>query len=159
MTGLSFEVSSEILNISILIFISLFVFGGLTGIVLGVVTLDYFFHDSYYVVGHFHYVIALRVRFGVLRGYFSYLEVVSQITRDRELNLTPLILSYYIRNATIMPLHLLGFESLSRRYSTFSVALSNYNSISSFFSMMNSISFYMILIEQIKCVTNWKLVF
>merc|ERR1712131_87608 len=60
-----------------MLFIWLFTLGRVTGLVLSAASIDLLLHDTYYVVGHFHYVLSMRAVFSLIMGWYFWVYVFS----------------------------------------------------------------------------------
>jgi cytochrome c oxidase subunit I len=98
-------------------FLTTFVFGGLTGVILATPTLD--LSDSYFVVAHFHYVIFGTVVFAMFAGiYFWYPKMTGKMLNERigKIQFWLLFIGFHM---TFLIQHWLGFLGLPRRYATY----------------------------------------
>jgi len=100
-------------------FIATFVMGGLTGVSLAVVPLDWETTDSYYVVAHMHYVLFGGVVFGVFAGlYYWFPKMTGRLLSER-LGKWHFWLTFVGFHVTFLPQHLLGIEGMPRRVFTY----------------------------------------
>jgi cytochrome c oxidase subunit 1 len=102
-------------------FLSMFVIGGLTGIMLALVPFDFQVTDSYFVVGHFHWVLIGGTLFGTLAGiYYWYPKATGRLLSER-LAQWQFWLLYFGFLLTFGPMHIAGFQAMPRRIFTYPV--------------------------------------
>ncbi len=101
-------------------FVSIFVTGGLSGLFLGQPSIDAYFHDTYFVVAHFHMIMGIAALFGIFAATFYWFPLLSG---GRLLNETLGKLHFYLTfigaYATFLPMHFAGFAGNPRRYADF----------------------------------------
>jgi cytochrome c oxidase subunit 1 len=101
-------------------FVSLFVTGGLSGIFLGQPPIDIQFHDTYFVVAHFHMIMGVAAIFGIFGGtYFWFPKMFGRMMNETmgRIHFWVTFVGVY---AIFMPMHFLGMEGHPRRYSELS---------------------------------------
>ena len=98
-----------------LAFLPMFGIGGLTGLPLGLAAPDAFFHDTYYVIGHFHYVVAPGTIFAMFAGIYHWYPKVTGRQMNEFLGKTHFWLSFLFMNGIFMPMLFEGMAGLSRR--------------------------------------------
>ena len=98
-------------------FVSLFITGGLTGPILAQPALDVYLHDTYFVVAHFHLIMAMAGVFAIFSAtYFWFPKMFGRMMNER-LGRLHFWITLFGAYATFMPMHLLGIAGHPRRYS------------------------------------------
>lgn len=106
-------------NLFSLGFIPTFVIGGTTGVMLAMVTPDFQFHDSYFVVAHFHYVIVGGVVFGLFSGLYYWWPKIFGRHLGEKLGKWHFWLFFIGFHLTFFPQHFLGLMGMPRRNFTY----------------------------------------
>jgi cytochrome c oxidase subunit 1 len=98
-----------------LAFIPMFAIGGLTGLPLGLTAADLHLHDTYYVIGHFHYVVAPGTVFALLAGVYHWYPKVTGRRMNETLGKLHFWCSLVGMNVVFMPMFFIGMAGVSRR--------------------------------------------
>ena len=129
-------------------FLFLFTVGGVTGIVLAQAPIDRAYHDTYYVVAHFHYVMSLGAVFGIFAGIYFYMPKMSGRMFPEWAGKLHFWAMFIGANLTFFPQHFLGRQGMPRRYIDYPEAFAYWNYISSIgaFIAFASFVFFIVLL-------------
>jgi len=129
-------------------FILLFTIGGLTGVVLANAGLDIAFHDTYYVVGHFHYVLSMGALFALFSGFYYWVGKIVGLQYEEWLGRLHFYTIFVGVNVTFFPMHFLGLAGMPRRIPDYPNAYLFWNQVASYGSLISLLSgcvfFYMV---------------
>jgi heme/copper-type cytochrome/quinol oxidase subunit 1 len=127
--------------------------GGVTGVVMSNSGLDIALHDTYYIVGHFHYVLSMGAIFGIFTGFYYWIGKISGRRYPEILGQIHFWLFFIGVNITFFPMHFLGLAGMPRRIPDFPDAMSGWNAVSSFGSYISFFSalffFYIVYVTLI----------
>lgn len=126
-------------------FIFLFTVGGVTGIVLSQAPVDRAYHDTYYVIAHFHYVMSLGAVFGIFAGMYFWIGKMSGRQYPERAGKLHFWAMFIGANITFFPQHFLGRQGMPRRYIDYPEAYAYWNQVSSYGAFLSFASFVLFI--------------
>jgi len=133
-------------------FVSQFVIGGLSGIMLGAVPIDIHVSDTYFIVAHIHYVLLGGSLFLIFAGIYYWFPKMTGRMFNEKLGKTHFWLTFLAFNATFFPMHIIGVQGMPRRVYTYDPQFGNWNLFISISSFVLGVSF---LIFVYNMVVSW----
>lgn len=110
-------------------FIFVFTIGGFTGLILAVTPIDIQVHDTYYVVGHFHYVLVAGSLFALFAGYYYWSPKWTGHMINEWRGKFHFWNSLIWLNVTFFPMHFLGLAGMPRRYADYPAQFADFNAL------------------------------
>jgi cytochrome c oxidase subunit 1 len=112
-------------------FLFMFTIGGFSGLMVAIVPADFQYHDTYFVVAHFHYVLVPGALFAIQAAVYYWLPKWTGHMYDMKLAKWHFWLSAIFVNVLFFPQHFLGLAGMPRRIPDYAVQFADWNMISS----------------------------
>ncbi|WP_119304147.1 cytochrome c oxidase subunit I [Dongia deserti] len=110
-------------SLFVLGFLFIFTIGGLTGVLVALVPLDFQLHDSYFVVAHFHYVLVGGMVFPLFATFYYWITMVSRNQLSERVGRWVFWLMFLGFNIAFLPMHWTGLSGMPRRIWTYPPSL------------------------------------
>jgi cytochrome c oxidase subunit 1 len=112
-------------------FVILFTIGGFSGLMLAIAPADFQYHDTYFVVAHFHYVLVPGAIFSITAAVYYWLPKWCGNMYNETLGKTHFWLAFIGLNVTFFPMHFSGLAGMPRRIPDYNLMFADWNMISS----------------------------
>lgn len=136
--------------------IILFGIGGLTGLVLADVAADAQYHNSYFVVAHFHYTLFAGGIMGIMAGVYYWLPKMTGHMYNEKLGKLHFWLTAISFNFTFIPQFFLGLAGMPRRIPDYALQFAEFNMISSIAAFVMGLSQLIFVYNIVTCVKGGK---
>jgi cytochrome c oxidase subunit 1 len=112
-------------------FLVLFTLGGFTGLMLSIAPADFQYHDTYFVVAHFHYVMVAGAVFSMTAAIYYWLPKWCGRMYSESMGKTHFWISFIGFNITFFPQHFVGLAGMPRRIPDYALQFADFNMMSS----------------------------
>ncbi len=135
-------------------FVILFTIGGFSGLMLGIAPADIQYHDTYFVVAHFHYVLVTGALFSIIAAVFYWLPKWCGRMYNEKLAKIHFWWAVISVNVLFFPQHFLGLAGMPRRIPDYSLQFADFNMISSIGGFAFGASFLLLTYIIVDCIRN-----
>lgn len=125
-------------------FLSMFVIGGISGVMLAALPFDIHVHDTYFVVSHFHFVLFGGSVFAIYSALYHWYPKVTGRMMNEPLGKLHFALTYFGFFFTFFPMHMLGMLGMPRRVAVYDPAFTDMNRFVSFAAFVLGISTFIV---------------
>jgi len=152
------KINNQPLFLWVIGFIFIFRLGGFTGLILSNSRLDIVLHDTYYVVGHFHYVLSIGAVFGIFTAICLWWDHLFGLIFNKIL-INIFFWTFFIGvNLTFFPMHFAGMQGMARKYLDYNDIFLKWNIISSLGRIISLFSIIIFLYLILECFYSFRLV-
>lgn len=136
-----------------LCFMFFFVSGGISGMAVAHTGMDILFHDTFYVIGHFHVMLAGAAMLGIFGAFYFYFPALYGVKYSRIYAYIHFVYYLFGQLITILPMLWLGYCGMPRRIFDYPYVLGGWHSISTaghFLSLAGMVSFFIMIYDSIR---------
>ena len=133
-------------------FVILFTIGGFSGLMMAITPVDFQYHDTYFIVAHFHYVLVTGALFAIFAGAYYWLPKWTGHMYDESLAKVHFWISLISVNVLFFPMHFLGLAGMPRRIPDYALQFTDYNQMASLGAFVFGGIQLLFLFIVIKCI-------
>ncbi len=133
-------------------FVIMFTIGGLSGVMLALAPVDFQYHDTYFVVAHFHYVLVPGSIFAIICAVYYWIPKWTGNMYDEKLGKIHFWLSTFFVNLLFFPMHFVGLAGMPRRIPDYSVQFTDFNVMATVGAFGFGFSQILFVILVVKCI-------
>jgi len=131
-------------------FLSLFVIGGITGVMLAALPFDIHVHDTYFVVSHFHFVLFGGSVFAIYAALYHWFPKITGRMMDERLGKIHFILTYFGFLFTFFPMHIVGMLGMPRRVAVYDPSFTEWNQLIGLSAFVLGFSTFIVIYNMVR---------
>ncbi|MCK7598112.1 cytochrome c oxidase subunit I [Microbulbifer sp. CAU 1566] len=137
-------------------FVILFTLGGFSGLMLAIAPADFQYHDTYFVVAHFHYVLVPGAIFSITAGVYYWLPKWTGNMYNETMGKVHFWMAFVGLNVTFFPMHFVGLAGMPRRIPDYALQFADFNQIASVGAFLFGAAQIVFLFNVIRTVRGGK---